>query len=277
MFYREFFKAAAIACLTLGLSSMAIAEDKELKATIKTTKGDIEVKLFYKQAPQTVSNFVELARKGYYDGIIFHRVIPKFMIQTGDPKGNGTGGPGYSFTDKFHPKLRHSKEGILSMANAGPNTNGSQFFIIVAPTPHLDDRHAVFGEVTKGMDVAVAISTVPTQGDRPVDTIKMEKVTIHGDWYKPAKVEKIKEVTEEQLKSLTSDTVKSLLTKIGEAQGFGKLKSHQFKYSRVLKTKAQVSYEASYDKQAKSQISLLGEVKDNKFDLIQFQFAKDEG
>src|SRR5690606_24187062 len=106
----------------------------------------------------------------------------KFMIQTGDPKGNGTGGPGYAFADEFSPELRHNKEGMLSMANAGPNTNGSQFFITVAPTPHLDDRHTVFGQVTKGMDVATAISNVPTKGDRPVDTVKMEKVTIEGDW-----------------------------------------------------------------------------------------------
>lgn len=136
---------------------MAIDPDKNYTATFHTEKGDIVVELFAGRAPRTVNNFVFLARKGFYDGTIFHRVISNFMAQGGDPTGTGTGGPGYRFADEFHPELRHDKPGMLSMANAGPNTNGSQFFITHVPTPHLDDRHSVFGQVIEGMDVLLSI------------------------------------------------------------------------------------------------------------------------
>ncbi len=150
-----------------------------VKIKIETTEGDIFADLFQADVPKTVANFVKLARKGFYDGIIFHRVIPDFMIQTGDPDGNGTGGPGYEFDDEFSPKLRHSKPGILSMANAGPNTNGSQFFITEVPTPHLDNRHSVFGEVTQGMDVVHRIAQVPRdRRDRPLKDVVMKKVSV---------------------------------------------------------------------------------------------------
>ncbi len=125
----------------------------DIRIVLKTSKGDIEATLFASKTPMTVANFLNLAKKGYYDGLTFHRVIPNFMIQGGDPLGTGTGGPGYKFADEFHPSLRHDKPGIFSMANAGPGTNGSQFFITHVPTPHLDDRHSVFGEVTQGQDV----------------------------------------------------------------------------------------------------------------------------
>jgi len=150
-----------------------------IKVKIETSLGNIYADLFAKEVPKTVENFVTLTKKGFYDGLIFHRVIPKFMIQTGDPKGNGTGGPGYSFEDEFSPKLRHDKPGILSMANSGPNTNGSQFFIVVAPTPWLDNRHSVFGQVTQGMDIADQIANVPRDGrDKPLKTVRMEKVMV---------------------------------------------------------------------------------------------------
>lgn len=150
-----------------------------VKIKIETTEGDIFIDLFEAEAPKTVENFLKLTRKGFYDGIVFHRVIPEFMIQTGDPDGTGMGGPGYEFDDEFSPKLRHNKPGIVSMANAGPNTNGSQFFITEAPTPHLDDRHSVFGEVTQGMDVVRQIARVPRdRRDRPVKDVVMKKVTV---------------------------------------------------------------------------------------------------
>jgi peptidyl-prolyl cis-trans isomerase A (cyclophilin A) len=168
--------------------------DKGTYARFETTEGSFTIRLFEKEAPNTVANFVGLAegtrewtdpatgqkRTGpFYDGVIFHRVINGFMIQGGDPLGQGTGGPGYKFGDEFHPSLRHGKAGILSMANAGPNTNGSQFFITLAPTPHLDNRHSVFGEVVEGLDVVQKIGRVPTgRQDRPVTPVVMNKVTI---------------------------------------------------------------------------------------------------
>jgi cyclophilin family peptidyl-prolyl cis-trans isomerase len=148
-------------------------------ATIETTKGAIKVRLYDDKAPKTVQNFRDLAKKGFYDGLVFHRVIKDFMIQTGCPNGTGTGGPGYKFADEFHRELRHSKPGILSMANAGPNTNGSQFFITTVPTPWLDNRHSVFGEVIEGMEVVTAIESAPTgANDRPREEIKMKTVTV---------------------------------------------------------------------------------------------------
>lgn len=158
-----------------------------LNAIFKTNVGEFEIELFAKECPETVWNFVNLAegrqetkKSGpYYDGLIFHRVIENFMIQGGCPEGSGRGGPGYKFQDEFSPSLRHSEAGILSMANAGPGTNGSQFFITLVPTPHLDGRHTVFGKVVKGMDVVSKIGKTATgHGDRPVKDIVIEKLTI---------------------------------------------------------------------------------------------------
>ena len=152
-------------------------------AHFDTSMGNFTIQLFEEQAPKTVDNFVKLAEKDFYNGVIFHRVIDGFMIQGGDPTGTGRGGPGYKFADEFHPQLRHNSEGILSMANAGPNTNGSQFFITLAPTPHLDNRHAVFGKVVEGMDIVKKIGKTQTGAmDRPVTdvvmkTVKVEKVS----------------------------------------------------------------------------------------------------
>jgi peptidyl-prolyl cis-trans isomerase B (cyclophilin B) len=137
-------------------------------ATIKTNRGSIRLKLHDDKAPKTVANFEKLANKGFYNGLKFHRVIANFMIQTGCPEGTGRGGPGYRFADEFHPQLKHDGAGVLSMANAGPNTNGSQFFITHVATPHLDGKHSVFGRVLEGQDVVNAIR----QGDI------MEQVTI---------------------------------------------------------------------------------------------------
>lgn len=136
---------------------MVIDRKKKYTAALKTDKGDIIVGLYADKVPNTVNNFVFLAREGFYDGTIFHRVINNFMAQGGDPTGTGRGGPGYSFNDEFDPKLCHDKPGVLSMANAGPNTNGSQFFLTHVPTPWLDGKHSVFGQVIKGLDVLLSI------------------------------------------------------------------------------------------------------------------------
>jgi peptidyl-prolyl cis-trans isomerase B (cyclophilin B) len=141
--------------------AMQIDAKKSYTATIKTDRGDIVIDLFADKTPTTVNNFVFLAKDGFYNGVKFHRVIPDFMVQTGDPEGSGRGGPGYRFGDEFHPDLRHTGPGILSMANSGPGTNGSQFFITHVKTDWLDGKHSVFGKVSEGMDVVNAIQ----QGD----------------------------------------------------------------------------------------------------------------
>ena len=156
----------------------------EIYALFDTTEGQFKAKLFSDKAPRTVENFVSLADgsktgKPFYDGTVFHRVIPDFMIQGGDPEGTGRGGPGYKFADEFHPSLKHSKPGLLSMANAGPNTNGSQFFVTVAATSWLDNRHTIFGEVIEGFDVVKKISEAPrNKQDRPVKDVLVNSVKI---------------------------------------------------------------------------------------------------
>jgi cyclophilin family peptidyl-prolyl cis-trans isomerase len=156
---------------------MIIDPKKTYTATLHTDKGDIVVNLFSDKTPTTVNNFVFLSRQGFYDGTIFHRVIADFMAQGGDPTGTGRGGPGYSFKDEFHPQLRHDKPGVLSMANAGPNTNGSQFFITHLPTPWLDHKHSIFGQVVQGMDVLMAIPPRdPRQANAPA--VHLNSITI---------------------------------------------------------------------------------------------------
>jgi cyclophilin family peptidyl-prolyl cis-trans isomerase len=157
--------------------AMAIDPQNDYVATFHTDKGDITVQLFADKAPATVNNFIFLARQGFYDGTIFHRVIDNFMAQGGDPTGTGTGGPGYRFSDEFHPSLRHDRPGILSMANAGANTNGSQFFITHVPTPWLDDKHSVFGQVVTGLDVLLSIpARDPQRKNAPA--VRLNSVTI---------------------------------------------------------------------------------------------------
>lgn len=198
----------AILALTCGVSEAKDAKKEDKKpaektadkkgqnmfAVFETNLGTFKVKLFAKEAPKTVENFVGLAegtkewtdpktgkkeKKPFYNGLTFHRVIKGFMLQGGDPAGNGTGGPGYQFGDEFHPELKHSKPGMLSMANAGPGTNGSQFFVTVAATPWLDGKHSVFGEVVEGMDVVKKIEVVKTgPNDRPVEPVVMKTVKI---------------------------------------------------------------------------------------------------
>jgi len=163
-------------------------------AEFQTNKGNFKVKLFADKAPKTVENFTSLAsgtkeftdpktgqptKKPFYNGLVFHRVIKDFMIQGGCPLGTGTGGPGYRFGDEFHPELKHSKPGLLSMANAGPGTNGSQFFITTVPTPWLDNRHTIFGEVVEGYNIVEQINNVKTGAmDRPAEPVVIEKITI---------------------------------------------------------------------------------------------------
>lgn len=180
--------------VTGGIATASFAAESGTYAKFSTTEGDFTVKLFDKQVPKTVANFVGLAegtkewkdtrtgkmvKRPFYNGLKFHRIISGFMIQGGDPNGDGTGGPGYEFEDEFDKTLRHSKAGILSMANAGRNTNGSQFFITLAPTPHLNDKHSVFGEVVSGMDVVKKLGSTPVgANDKPIKDEVIKSVTI---------------------------------------------------------------------------------------------------
>jgi peptidyl-prolyl cis-trans isomerase A (cyclophilin A) len=186
----------SVLAVSVGVALAGQTKEKKLTpgtyAHFETTEGNFIVKLFDKEAPKTVANFVGLAEgtidtitgkpgksKPYYDGLTFHRIIDGFMIQGGDPTGTGSGGPGYRFADEFNPKLRFTKAGLLAMANAGPNTNGSQFFITLGATAHLNDKHTIFGEVVDGMDVIRKIGKVKTgANDRPATPVVMKKVTI---------------------------------------------------------------------------------------------------
>ena len=194
MVKKLFLLATLLLAVSNGFAAESVDKKGALYATLKTSMGDIVIHLFDDKAPKTVANFVGLAtgtkewidlksqqkvKRPLYNGTIFHRVIPGFMIQGGDPLGNGTGGPGYRFEDEFRSDLRHTKGGILSMANAGPNTNGSQFFITLAPTLHLDNRHSVFGEVVKGEEVVIAIGNVPRNpNDRPIKDVVLKEVVV---------------------------------------------------------------------------------------------------
>jgi cyclophilin family peptidyl-prolyl cis-trans isomerase len=156
--------------------AMQIDPKKKYKAQMETDKGTMVIELFADKAPKTVNNFVFLAREGFYEGVMFHRVISNFMVQGGDPTGRGSE-VRYKFEDEFHRSLKHDKQGVLSMANAGPNTNGSQFFIIHTPTPHLDNRHSVFGQVMEGLDVLMSIPPRdPSNVNAPA--VKINRVTI---------------------------------------------------------------------------------------------------
>ncbi|MEM9292305.1 MAG: peptidylprolyl isomerase [Acidobacteriota bacterium] len=166
------FLVAGFASAQQGPDAAANVPTSNLKAVIDTAKGKIVIALYPDHTPVTVASFANLIERGYFNGLKFHRVVPGFVIQGGDPDGRGTGGPGYNFRDEFHPDLRHDGPGVLSMANRGPGTNGSQFFVTHAATPHLDNRHSVFGRVLEGQAVVDAI----TQGD------VMKSVTLEGDW-----------------------------------------------------------------------------------------------
>ena len=172
-------KILGVLALVLVCNTAFAEESKRPVAKFVTSMGDFKIELYSDLAPNTVKNFVDLANKKFYDGVIFHRVIDNFMIQGGDPKGNGTGGPGYTIPDEFGEGLKHNAPGILSMANAGPNTGGSQFFITLVPTPWLDGHHAIFGHVIEGMEIVEKIGHTKTgRNDRPVEDVVIKSITI---------------------------------------------------------------------------------------------------
>lgn len=177
---KETILAASAVCLLLLSSGTAFAATRQV-AVFDTSMGVFKVELFDDLAPKTCRNFTDLAKRGYYNGVVFHRIIDGFMIQGGDPTGTGRGGPGYTIPDEFGEGLKHDSAGILSMANAGPNTGGSQFFITLAATPWLDGKHAIFGRVVEGMDIVTAIGKAKTdQSDRPLSEISIRTLTIES-------------------------------------------------------------------------------------------------
>jgi len=175
-------KILSIFAVLAASVNLASAEVKDIAITLKTSKGDIEAVLYASKVPMTVANFLNLAKKDYYDGLTFHRVIPNFMIQGGDPDGNGRGGPGYKFPDEIKSGLKHSEPGIFSMANSGPSTNGSQFFVTHVATPWLDGKHTVFGKVTKGQDIVNKIAGGDTIKDIEVKESTDELFESQKEW-----------------------------------------------------------------------------------------------
>ena len=230
------------------------SSDASAVATMITSMGTMKIKLYSDLAPITVSNFIELSQKGFYNGLIFHRVIDNFMIQGGDPNGDGTGGAGYSFQDEFNSKLKHSKIGILSMANSGPNTNSSQFFITLTATPHLDNVHSVFGEVVDGLDVLKKIGKVKTAAnDRPQKDVKIESVKIDLKGFVPEEVKKVKPLKDEQVQAITKKAASSIAASIcavkdASVPDFGAFKSVEYKKHVVNNNTVTVEYKASCTK-----------------------------
>ena len=277
LFIQLFLGFSIAFCQGLSESSQLEAQstDDNPVATMVTSLGTMKIKLYPKQAPMTVSNFIELAKKGFYDGLIFHRVIDKFMIQGGDPKGDGTGGPGYTFKDEFHFDLKHDSKGVMSMANSGPNTNGSQFFITLAPTPHLDNRHTVFGKVIEGMDVLETIGKVETaESDRPEEEVKIKSISIVGS-YTQVKVEKSVPLTEEEIQSITKDIATKLANSIASVQDssmpvFGKIKQVKYDSSQSQNNSIKVIYLVSAENSS-FQLFLKGlYLKDQKKFILEY-------
>ncbi len=252
-----------------------VKEKKDLVAEIETTMGKFKIRLFYEQVPKTVSNFMELVKADFYKGLTFHRVIPGFMVQTGDPEGTGQGGPGYTFKDEFHPDLRHDRKGMVSMANAGKDSNGSQFFITVGPAPHLDDRHAVFGEVIEGYDIVEKISKVESDGTKPKSEIKIVKVSISADWFKPVAFEKIKEMSEQEMNQLSEKVAKKIFEQLGATLDLGPLGEVTFVEARSRFGTMNISYGAAFAKAKDTKLLLLGRPSGKKFEVDRVQFIRE--
>lgn len=251
-------------------------------AKMTTSLGSIEIRLYDDKTPKTVSNFVELARKGFYDGVTFHRIVPGFVIQGGDPKGTGAGGPGYCFEDEIVPGLTHSKAGILSMANAGSDTNGSQFFITLAPTPHLDRKHTVFGEVVNGMDTVnkIAATKSKSSASEPAASpgVVIQKVEIIGD-FKPVPFARTKELTDEELEKALKPRVADLaaaISKSANAGLTGKFLKATMDQGRSKCAEGQAIFSLEYEKKAKAKLVIYGRTSGDGFEISQLQWGVED-
>lgn len=258
--------------LMLSLSPSAVIA-ADVLAKITTDHGVIAIRLFHDKTPRTVSSFVTLARQGFYAGTVFHRVVPGFVVQGGDPLGTGAGGPGYCFADEVVPELKHAKAGMVSMANTGPDTNGSQFFITLAPVPTLDGKHTVFGEVVDGHAVLDKIAAVKTKASRPVQDVKIIKIDVTSE-YAPGPVDKIPTLKESELEGALKSKVEDLVAKVGDSLGLGKPGAITFESSRVKCADAQASYRLDFASSKSAKLLVFGRATPKGFDIRQFQFAK---
>lgn len=248
--------------LTLALLS-SLAQAKELGAKIQTELGVVELKLHADAAPKTVANFAALARAGFYDGQIFHRVLPGFAAQTGDPTGKGGGGPGYCFPDEFGAGLLHDKPGVVTMVNTAPGSNGSQFMIMLAAAPMLDGRNPVFGEVTSGLDVA----------QRVVVGTKIEKIEIVGDAELPLP-DKMPELTLAELKARAKGAVEKVLAGLGQTMGLGVLKAFEVEAARSRCAESQLTVSAEYEKKGGAKLLLYGKPEGDGYRVEQLQWSR---
>lgn len=264
---------AVLLCM-LGLVTFASSRAGAAQtAQIMTSEGLIEIELLATKAPQTVANFVQLVQAGFYDGQIFFRVVPGYGIEAGDPKGNGTGGPGYCVADEFGEGLKHTKPGIVSMVSAGPNSNGSQFVISLAPSPLMDNRNPIFGEVTKGMDVVDKIAGAKRIGARPASEIKIIKARVEGVT-QVAPFEKIMEFTSEQLQKKVTKPVTKLLAQIGLALELGEVQKVHLERAHSKCAESQLAYKVDFAKGAGSKLLLYGRAVGSDFSVEQFQFSR---
>lgn len=259
-----------VACV---LSWTGVAAAADLTAKITTSHGVIETKLYPELAPATVANFVELAKTGFYDGLIFHRVMPGFAVQTGDPTGRGGGGPGYCFADEFGEGLSHDKPGVLSMVNTAPGSNGSQFLITVTPAPVLDRRNPIFGEVTAGLDVVQKIAGVPVEGTRPTVGVKVEKIEIAGAATLTPPV-KIPELTLAQLEVKAKPEIARLLGGLGESLRLGKLESFELGSYRSRCSDNQLTVTAAFEKKKEARLLVLGKSDGKTYKIEQMQWGR---
>ena len=256
---RKLLLEALVVCAVWEPSAFA----DELKATLKTSLGDVELKLFPDKAPKTVSNFVELARAGFYDGKAFHRVMPGFSVQTGDPTGKGGGGPGYCFADEFGDGLFHDKPGVVSMVNTAPGSNGSQFLITLVPAKVLDRRSPIFGEVTSGLDVVQRIVVGTT----------LEKVEIVGD-VTLTPLDKVPELTLQQLREKVKPGVAKVLAGLGQTLHLGALESFELTEARSRCAESQVSITAEFEKAGGARLLLYGKSDGTTYEVEQLQWAR---
>lgn len=256
---RKLLLEALLACALGGSTAVA----GELKATLTTSLGLIELRLFPDKAPKTVSNFVELARAGFYDGKIFHRVMPGFSVQTGDPTGKGGGGPGYCFADEFGEGLAHDKPGVVSMVNTAPGSNGSQFLITLVPAKMLDQRSPVFGEVTSGLDVVQRIVVGTT----------LDRVVIDGE-LTLTPPEKTPELTLAQLRERAKPAVKRVLEGLGASLDLGALKKHDVEQARSRCAESQLVVTADFEKKPGAILLVHGVSTGKSYQIERLQWGR---